>query len=321
MKHVQNFGQLYVALLRELLAHGRQVRVRGLQTIESLGVRLSHQNLRDNILYHPVRDLNYRFMVAEWLWIMAGREDVETLLRYNKNYGKFSDDGVRLTGAYGPRLRNSPVFQKYPGGEVYLCGGLDQLAWCVDQLKNSPTTRQAVATIWTPCPEPSKDIPCTVSAQFLLRDRAPHCPACHNLTTEPCHHYWHQNEAPQFLHAIFTMRSSDAWLGLPYDWFTFTQLANCLAGELGVEPGGMVLNLGSSHLYEQHWELAKDLLRRDQEVWSLTSPRLPSLLSMEEFNQVLSYDPNIIDSNPWEMYAKALKVPSKKEAYGILQTM
>ncbi len=276
-----SIGQLYPLLLQTLLNEGSSLASpRGQRTRERLGVQLQVTDLTQNILVHPVRDLNYRFMVAEFLWIMSGRDDVETLAAYNSEMRKFSDDGKTLSGAYGPRLR---------GREMY---GIrqDQLVWCVNKLKEDPDSRQAVATIWQPCPPPDPDIPCTLSLQFLLRDNKLHC--------------------------VATMRSSDAWLGLPYDFFTFSMIANCLAGELGAQPGSLTMQLGSSHLYERHWAKATELIARWEESSTVASPALPGLPSCQEFAVMLN--PGFGRPPVWNLYPIALAQKTKAEALEVL---
>src|SRR5205814_10655140 len=110
---------------------------------------------RSNIIVDPNRDLNYRFMIAEWLWIQAGRQDVAFPASYNSQVKQFSDDGVIFNGAYGPRLQ--PQWKRV-----------------ISTLRRDPDSRQAVAVIWRPddandiAMGVSKDVPCTIAAQFLL---------------------------------------------------------------------------------------------------------------------------------------------------------
>jgi thymidylate synthase len=205
-------GQAWRDHVLRLLTYGAPVVVRGVPTLELLGADLTFDSVRRRVLVDPTRRLNYRFMATEALWILAGRSDVGSLVRVNSRMAAFSDDGVRLAGAYGPRLG-------------------DQLPYVFRTLRDDPTSRQAVATIWTPSPGPSKDVPCTVALQFVIRDGA--------------------------LHTIVTMRSSDAWLGIPYDAFAFATIADLLATGLGVTPGPLRFLLGSAHLYERDADLAR----------------------------------------------------------------
>lgn len=111
-----------------------------------------------------------------------------------------------------------------------------QVPYVVQALVRDRDTRQAALTIWTPSPAPSKDLPCTVAMTFSIRN--------HRL-------YQH----------VF-MRSSDAWLGVPYDIFSFSLLGievACLYNKLSSERiglGHLTVTMTSSHLYEEHWSPA-----------------------------------------------------------------
>lgn len=117
---------------------------------------------------------------------------------------------------------------------------VDQLRYIVDSFAEDINTRQAVLTIWRANPRPSKDIPCTVAIQWFIRGNKIHC--------------------------IDTMRSSDIWLGWPYDVFNFTMLTGYIMLLLkqkcidGLELGNLYLNAGSCHLYENNFEKAKNII-------------------------------------------------------------
>lgn len=257
---------------------------RGLKTNEILGVTLRVDDLRNNLLYHPVRNLNYKFAVAEWLWISYGRDDVATLARYNSQITRFSDDGVTFAGAYGPRLKT-------------------QWQYLVDAISKDYFSRQAVATIWTPSPKGSKDVPCTVALQLIARDNK--------------------------LNGIVTMRSSDIWLGLPYDFFTFSQLVNSLAGVLGLKTGFLQFNLGSSHLYESDFSKAKELLENNNGdlCESFRSPYLPYFPPVMSFTTPITLEDVLVEPKkfidnrlpyPWGMYAAVLNSDNWTQAREIL---
>lgn len=221
---------LWQQLAVAIIGQGQHSAPRGKGVTELLGVSLHLSEPLNNVLWHPNRKLSYRFMVAEWLWIYFGHDDVKTIARYNPNIVKFSDNGVNFNGSYGV-----PV----------------QAQWrrLVELLQRDPDTRQAVLVIFRPQSTPSKDVPCTISLQFLLRQGR--------------------------LHTVATMRSSDLWLGLPYDVFNFTMLANCLATEIGCPPlGGLTLQLGSSHIYDENLDSVEDLMAQSRHFDSFRSPRL-----------------------------------------------
>lgn len=226
--------ELWVTLLDALInsPEASKSSPRGEPTRELLNVTLCLRNGRRPVVRLPERLLNYHFMVAEWAWIALGREDVASISHYNKQISRFSDDGHTFFGAYGPRW-------------------LSQLDYVVKKLRTDYDSRQAVATIWRPNPPGTKDVPCTVAMQYIIRDDR--------------------------LNAIVTMRSSDVWLGVPYDIFNFSMLANIVAGEVGVPLGEIRIQLGSSHMYDRDAAAAARVLGayNNNPLHSPTMPQLP----------------------------------------------
>jgi thymidylate synthase len=207
----------------------KEVAPRGQATRELTGCVYQLDDVTRCATWLPERRLNYAFMAAEFLWMFCGREDVAMISHYNERIKEFSDDGLGFFGAYGPRWR-------------------DQVGGAVHRLKGDLTSRQAVIGTWRPLYNrrrltwddesyfmETRDVPCTLSMQYLLRD------GC--------------------LDAYVTMRSSDAWLGLPYDLFNFSMLQRAVAAELGVLPGTLTLFVGSSHLYERNLDQAREVLK------------------------------------------------------------
>jgi thymidylate synthase len=138
---------------------------------------------------------------------------------------------------------------------------ISQLDYVVNKLKTDPDSRQAGLTIWRENPTETKDVPCTVAIFANLRGR--------------------------FLNIHVFMRSSDVWLGLPYDVFNFSMLGHLICSRLNIddqldrliEPGTLYLTAASSHLYEPNWEDA----RKCVSVNSLsTNGASPSALYLKE---------------------------------------
>lgn len=119
----------------------------------------------------------------------------------------------------------------------------DQLMYVVNTLAQDLYSRQAVITIWKQNPVTSTDIRCTVALQFLVRNNK--------------------------IHTKVTMRSSDIWLGVPYDLFNFTVMTlrvltllnKKLERQFGpIELGTLDFTAGSSHMYVQNEDSAKKVL-------------------------------------------------------------
>ncbi len=171
-------------------------------------------DMDDPIITLPERKLSYSFMFGEAAWMLEGRNDVESVSKYVDGVKRFSDDGETFFGAYGPKI-------------------LTQWSYVIKTLVTDRDSRQAVINIWRENPRSSKDIPCTLSLQFFLR--------------EASDELW--------LHTVATMRSNDAWLGTPYDTFNFSAISFWIALHLNrngikCKVGSLNIQAGSRHIYE-----------------------------------------------------------------------
>lgn len=112
----------------------------------------------------------------------------------------------------------------------------NQVHHVVRKLTRDRDTRQAVVTLWRPTldNEPAKkDYPCTVALNFtIVHDQ---------------------------LEMRTLMRSNDAWWGLPYDVFQFTQLQLTVARALNITAGKYTHTTWSLHLYDEHVPFVEDL--------------------------------------------------------------
>lgn len=167
---------------------------------------------RNNIVESDIRKLSKKYMVGELMWYMAQDNTLQGIQNYTKAWDRMSDDGVTVNSNYGHKIH-----------KFY---GFDQWEYVKALLTKDPNSRQAVIHIKNPSDEPSKDVPCTVSLQFLLRDNK--------------------------LNLTVYMRSNDIWMGFPYDVFNFTCFQIKMAMELGVEIGWYTHVSGSLHLYRRN---------------------------------------------------------------------
>lgn len=122
-------------------------------------VMTTYQYPDERVLFWPARDANPIFHVMEAIWMIAGRDDVEFVKYFNSRMSNFSDNGSTLNGAYGHRWRKR--------------FGDDQLVELIRHLKEDPTSRRAVLTMWGPTQDlmnlTSKDVCCNTQAYFEIR--------------------------------------------------------------------------------------------------------------------------------------------------------
>ena len=227
----------YLRLLDEVRRQKDGPSPRGMSTREIIG-HTSMVDMGSPIVDLPERRLSYKFMGAEALWILSGSREIHFHRQISDKLARYSDDSWSLSGAYGPQF-------------------LSQYRYVVDCLSNDMDTRQAVITLWSPNPRPSKDIPCTVAMQFLIRD--------------------------QWLHLNVSMRSSDAWMGWPYDVFSFTMMATFIGlhyhrrTKMPIDLGALRIFAGSQHLYSTNYAEADALLKQYASAEVIGGPRALSL--------------------------------------------
>jgi thymidylate synthase len=209
----ETYNHVLVAAVAAILANGRPSSPRGLLTHEVRDVRLE---LTDPQRRYPTldgRNANIFALVAETLWVLAGRDDVEFIAAYLPRMRNYSKDGLTLPGAYGPRLRN--------------WSAVDQLAAVVRTMETDADSRRGVISLFDPVRDhdaESPDIPCCIAMQFVLRD--------------------------DLLHLTVHSRSMDVMWGSAVNFFEWTVLLEAMAYWLNARVGVYAHSIGSLHLYD-----------------------------------------------------------------------
>lgn len=226
--------------------YGRLQESRDETTKELIHVAIEINDPRQRVVFS--RPINPAFAIAEVIWILAGSDDLAFITFWNPRMKRYSDDGITMHGAYGPRLRsNSRSYATKVANEpVRPRETLDQIKAAYEALKHVPHTRQVVLQIWDserdlPNPGPrSKDVPCNLISHLMIRDGN--------------------------LHWLQTMRSNDFVWGLPYNIIQFTTLQEIIAGWLGVGLGPYVHMSDSLHIYQRHWGLLEQKLSPESNI-------------------------------------------------------
>lgn len=232
----------YLKLCWRLVIEGRERSPRGKPTWELPNVSLVFPGEHDPDKLLPVgvnRRVNLAIAAVEALQLCAGLALPDLTVAVSENFKPYREPGGRFWGAYGDRVNvnyGQTIQHDEPQEERSAADA--PLHWAQElvhqaeltrrKLEVDEDTRQAVITLWNPKldNDPGKfDYPCTISLVFTLVDRD-------------------QLELTTF------MRSNDAWLGLPYDVFQFTQLQRTVANLLGVFPSTYTHHAVSLHLYQ-----------------------------------------------------------------------
>lgn len=263
----------YIDLLRDLRDNGHRITPQKGEAKELIAKQFSLRNPRDRCLSNPVRQFNLFQAVGHWLWVMAGRMDLQSIQYYNPRAGKFSSDRRKLDGAYGPRL--------------FGLGALDQIPRIVELIRNRADTRRAVASVYIPefdtvrrlIDGAEDEVPCTIALQYLPRDGA--------------------------LHAFSYMRSQDVPNVLPYDVFVFTLMQEYVARSTNKELGEYHHVAGSFHYYSKDEPQVSRIVEADA-VHLPPMPLMPEGSQDATLSQVVELEENIRSDA-----AARLRVPGK----------
>lgn len=219
---VETLDDALLKLYPELLSRRSNVTASRGDNTEILGVLIEIERPRARLSRSETRGKPFSCL-GELLWYLTGDNRLDFIESYIPRYREESeDDGVTVYGGYGPRLFHQR--------------GCDQVRNVIALLRDRSTTRRAVIQVFNAedIVGKHKEIPCTTTLQFFVRDAR--------------------------VHLIAAMRSNDAYLGLPHDVFCFTMLQEIVARTLDYEMGAYRHFVGSMHLYDRNRTSAKSLI-------------------------------------------------------------
>jgi thymidylate synthase len=276
--------QQYLKLLKKVARIGKR---RGDRTgVGTYGVFVDQLrfDLQEGFPLLTTKQVHWNSVVNELLWFIAGRTDAQWLQQHNttiwnewateEQCAKFDRPVGQLGPVYGHQWRNfgaslaSPdqstaliLASRKPDGcpvtyshidvstgkpIVFNHDGFDQLSWVINEIKTNPQSRRLVVTGWNPADANRVCLPpCHTLFQFYVSDR--------KLS---CHVY---------------MRSTDVFLGLPFNIASYALLTHMVAHVCGLGVGELVYTGGDVHLYSNHLVQANTQLAR-------TPTKQPALL-------------------------------------------
>lgn len=242
----ESINQGYRQVIDALLEKGEKTAPRGLVTMELHPFCWEITNPRKRSCEIIGRWKNLGFQLAECMWMLDGRDDLATLDHYVPNYGRFSDDGKVLPGAYGKRIRD--------------WNGVNQFQTAFEKLMKDPNSRQAVIVIWNP----EKD----------------------NLTTNdpPCTNWFHLTIRKGRLDWTTVMRGNDVLWGTPYNLFNFMTMQEVIAGWLGIEVGMYTHFVDCMHIYADKINVVKRIISQEHNNIDIYDYFAPQDARLAKFN-------------------------------------
>ncbi len=265
----------YLDLLQDILDNGATKGDRtGTGTLSVFGRQFRH-DLADGFPLLTTKKLHLKSIINELIWFLNG----DTNTRWLKENGvSIWDEWATEEGDLGPIY--GAQWTAWPTRDG---GTINQIDYVLDCLRNNPDSRRILFHGWNVEYLPDEG----VSPQDNVR--------AGRMALPPCHLLYQFYVADGKLSAQLLIRSSDSFLGLPYNTASLAVLTMMLAQQADLGLGEIIVCTGDSHIYSNHLEQVQQQLARDPRP--LPTLRLlrkpPSIYDyrFEDF-ELLDYDPH-----------------------------
>lgn len=223
----------YQKLLSRVLEHGDKRETRNGTVLSVFGASLEC-DLKEGFPLLTSKRVFFRGIVEELAWFLRGSTNVNELRDKKVHIWDLNSEqtGFDAGPIYGFQWRHfgAPYTDCHAD---YKDKGIDQIKSIIDLLKTDPHSRRIVLSAWCP----------TQQEQMCL-------PPCHVM-------YQFYVESDGRLSVQMTQRSSDVFLGLPFNIASTALLVHLIAHQVDREPGRVIIRIGDTHIYEEHIEACR----------------------------------------------------------------
>ncbi len=265
----------YLDLLRDIQQNGVDKDDRtGTGTRSVFGRQLRH-DLADGFPLLTTKKLHLKSIINELIWFLNGGTNTKWL---NDNGVTIWDEWATEDGDLGPIYGAQWTAWPTPDG-----GTVNQIDYVLDCLRNNPDSRRILFHGWNVSYLPDESL----SPQQNVR--------VGRMALPPCHLLYQFYVANGRLSAQLLIRSSDSFLGLPYNIASLAVLVLMLAQQCDLVPGEIIVCTGDSHIYSNHQaQVEKQLVREPRKLPELRIKRRPGSIydyRFEDF-ELVGYDPH-----------------------------
>lgn len=231
----------YLKLIHRILKDGKGKKTRGIHGVRSVFGAQMRFDLRYGFPLLTTKKMPFKTLRRELLWFISGRTNIDYLNKFGIHYWDgFADKNGDLGPVYGYQWRKWPKFTevgKKNGEPIYKMEHLDQLQIAIDEIINTPDSKAMMVTAHNPA--------------YLKEMRLP-----------PCHAFFQFNVTKGKLRLQLYQRSSDVFLGLPFNIAQYALILMMVGQITGYEARELVVTIGDGHIYYNHFEAAKKQLKR-----------------------------------------------------------
>ena len=265
----------YLNIVRNILEEGVWKDNRtGVRTLAVAGAIFKY-DMEKGFPLLTTKRMGFKVMATELEFFIKGKTDKRWLQERNCHiwdewaspdlapYGHSEEEKARMASErdlgpiYGFQWRHFGA--DYKGYNANYEGeGIDQLAAVVEKLKANPSDRRMIVSAWNPR-------------------------QLHQMALPPCHYGFQLTVIGGKLNLLWSQRSVDTMLGLPFNISSYALLLHLLAKEAKLKEGNLVGFLSDVHIYENHLDGAREQAARDPERFSPPKAVTASFRSVYEW--------------------------------------
>ena len=239
---MNNLDKQYKNLLKKLLLEGADKSDRtGTGTLSIFGHTIRH-NMAEGFPLLTTKKMAVKSIMTELKWFLKGRTDIQYLRDNNcKIWDGDYEKGGRTDGTLGPIYgKQWRSWGEYEAG--YPESQIDQLANLIEDLKTNPDSRRLMVNAWN-------------------------VGELNEMVLPPCHYGFQAytrlgQDGYRYISLMWSQRSVDTFLGLPFNIASYGTLLLLLAQEVKMVPEFLIGSLGDVHLYSNHIKQAEEQLKR-----------------------------------------------------------
>jgi len=226
--------------MADILKDGRGKPSRGIHGLKSIFGYQIRFDMRAGFPLLTTKKMPFKILLHELLWFVSGSSDVKYLHDHNIKYwdGFLHEGSNDLGRVYGVQWRH---WLRPDGSEV------DQLQWAINELKTNPDSKGIIVSAWN---------------AGELGDKRWNPNDYGDMRLPPCHTMFQFDLTKGKLRMQLYQRSSDVFLGLPFNIAQYAMLLHMVAHVIGAEPRELIVSIGNAHLYRNHLNEAKEQIQR-----------------------------------------------------------
>ncbi|KTB58853.1 thymidylate synthase [Pseudomonas fluorescens] len=263
----------YLELLNDVVTNGLTKGDRTGTGTKAVFARQYRHNLADGFPLLTTKKLHFKSIANELIWMLSGNTNIKWL---NENGVRIWDEWATEEGGLGPVYGEQWTAWPTKDG-----GTINQIDYMVHTLKTNPNSRRILFHGWNVEYLPDE----TQSPQENARNGKQALPPCHLLYQA----FVHDGHLSMQLY----IRSSDVFLGLPYNTAALALLTHMLAQQCDLIPHEIIVTTGDTHAYSNHMEqIRTQLARTPKKLPELVIKRKPASIydyKFEDF-EIVGYD-------------------------------